>query len=293
MGCLFGARLTAAADVILFGHWPEQITSLRQRPLRFIYPDGHEEPVNLRATDDLNEVGTVDVALVVTKSHKTAAAAEDVARVLAPDGVAITLQNGIGNREILESALGGDRVLQGITMQGASTDGRVGYLRYAGGGPTILAAHPAAPRLAALFEQVGLDVKIENDITALVWGKLAINAAINPLTALLRVPNGALLESEWARHLMGQAAQEVAAVAAALHITLPDTAARVELAARLTASNHSSMLQDVLRHTETEIEAICGAVVRLGETVGIPTPVNRMFYDLIKALETTYNHQQG
>jgi 2-dehydropantoate 2-reductase len=175
--------------------------------------------------------------------------------------------------------------------------------------PTLSAAarevslsQPAASKLLntlaadlgiALFERAGLDVDIVDEVSGLVWDKLAVNAAVNPLTALLRVPNGALVESEWARRLMGQAAQEVAAVTAAQQITLrfPDAAGRVEQAARLTASNHSSMLQDVLRHAETEIEAICGAVVRAGETWGVPTPVNRLFYELIKALENTYNHQ--
>jgi ketopantoate reductase len=88
MGCLFGARLSAAADIILVGHWPEQIHALQREPLRFIHPDGHEDLILLRATDDLNQVGMVDVALVVTKSNKTLTAAQDVARVLAPHGLA-------------------------------------------------------------------------------------------------------------------------------------------------------------------------------------------------------------
>jgi 2-dehydropantoate 2-reductase len=127
----------------------------------------------------------------------------------------------------------------------------------------------------------------------LIWGKLAINAGINPLTALLRVPNGALLESTWARGIMGQAAHEVAAVAAARGIILPfeDAAARAEEVARQTAANRSSMLQDVLRSVPTEIEAICGAVIRAGEAARIETPANRMLYNLIKAVEESYSAQ--
>jgi 2-dehydropantoate 2-reductase len=172
-------------------------------------------------------------------------------------------------------------------------------LRYGGIGPTYLATHPAIDahvhRVASLFEQAGLETEVVKDVSSLVWGKLAVNAAINPLTALLRVPNGRLLESEWTRAIMSQAACEVAAVATAQRITLPfaDAAEQAEQVARRTATNRSSMLQDVLRRVETEIEAICGAVVRRGETQGVGTPVNRMLYGLVKALEESYAAQIG
>jgi 2-dehydropantoate 2-reductase len=106
---------------------------------------------------------------------------------------------------------------------------------------------------------------------------------------LLRVPNGALLESVEARQIMGEAAREVAAVAAAQGITLPfaDPAARAEEVARLTAANLSSMLQDTGRGAPTEIDSICGAVMREGNKLGVDTPVNALLYRLIKALEST------
>jgi 2-dehydropantoate 2-reductase len=122
---------------------------------------------------------------------------------------------------------------------------------------------------------------------SLVWGKLAINAAINPLTALLRIPNGELLARPSARSLMAAAAREAAAVATALGVRLayPDPAAAVEAVARLTAANHSSMLQDVLRGAPTENDAICGPAVEAGERCGVSTPVLRTLGLLIKALE--------
>lgn len=296
MGCLFGAHLSPHADVTLVGQWPEQLEALRRGPLRIGSGGEDEERVMLRATGDVDTVGPVDVALIVTKAPKTAAAGDGAARVLKADGVAITLQNGIGNLEILADKVGAGRAALGVTTVGAAMEGP-GRLRCGGSGLTILATRPeidpAVRALAALMAQAGLAVEVAEDVAAQVWGKLAINAAINPLTALLRVPNGALLESEWSRLIMRQAASEVAAVAAAQGITLPfeDAAARAEGVAHQTARNHSSMLQDSRRGVTTEIEAIGGAVVRAGESVGIETPVNRMLYQMIKALEESYPAQ--
>ena len=119
----------------------------------------------------------------------------------------------------------------------------------------------------------------------LLWSKLVINAAINPLTALLRCPNGELMARPSARTLMGAAAREAADVAAALgrHLTYADPVAVAEEVARRTAVNHSSMFQDVQRGAPTEIDAICGAIVAAGEERGVPVPVNRTLWLLVKA----------
>jgi 2-dehydropantoate 2-reductase len=296
MGCLFGARLSLRADVTLIGRWPEQLDALHRAPLRIINPDGSEEHVAITATDDLSAVGAADVALILTKSVGTERAAQGAARVLKPGGVAITLQNGLGNLETLARHVGAGRATLGVTAQGAATDGP-GVLHYGGAGSTHLATQPEIDgpvrAVAAMFTKAGLPTGVADDVSALVWGKLAVNCAINPLTALLGVPNGALAESGWARGLMGEAAREVAAVAAAQGIALPfeDATARAEEVARLTAHNRSSMLQDVRRGVETEIEAICGAVVRHGEALDVPTPTNRTLYRLVKGIEEVYGAQ--
>jgi 2-dehydropantoate 2-reductase len=141
------------------------------------------------------------------------------------------------------------------------------------------------------LEQADFTVATVADLEALVWGKLAINAAINPLTALLRMPNGELLSSPTTRDLMGRAAREVAAVAAARGITLPypDPAAAAEDVATRTATNSSSMLQDVRRGALTEIDAICGAVVAAGAEVGVRTPINQILWQLVKSLHQLEN----
>lgn len=291
MGTLFGAKLTPHADVTLLGSWSDQLAALQSVPLRMIYPDGREESVRVNAADIASVSGPFDAALILTKAAGTSAASEQASRILAPDGIAVTLQNGVGNLEIIAQHVGSERAVLGTTTQGAALDGP-GVLRIGGTGTTHIAPTPSTSQrvneLAKLLNAAGLKTEVVLDVSELVWAKLAINAAINPLTALLRVKNGQLPDSEHARAIMADAAREVAAVAAAQGITLPfDAAARAEEVAKLTAPNRSSMLQDVQRGALTEIETICGAVMRQGAACGVPTPANTLLYHLIKALEET------
>jgi 2-dehydropantoate 2-reductase len=138
-----------------------------------------------------------------------------------------------------------------------------------------------------------LQTSITTDVEGLVWGKLAINAGINPLTALLKVRNGFLIENKLARNLMVEAAEETAAVASKLGIALPYESAGEQAikVARQTAQNYSSMLQDILRQAPTEIDAICGEIVNYGRQIGVPTPINREFQRLI-SYETNLHSSQ-
>jgi 2-dehydropantoate 2-reductase len=221
----------------------------------------------------------VDVALVCVKSAGTAWAAEVAARILAPNGVAVTLQNGLGHLDVLARVLGAARSAQGVTSEGARWEGE--RVHRAGRGITYLAPHdrdPASRRLlvelARLLERAGFPAQVSDDARGLAWRKLVANAAINPLTALLRITNGELLEHK-AAATADAVAREVAAVACASGVAL--TAERAPQVwrevARASGANRSSMLQDLERGRPTEIDAICGAVAREGQRLGVPTPL--------------------
>lgn len=294
LGGLLGAYLNNVADVTLIGHWPEQVATVRENGLWLEHPDGYRAHHRLRITNNPAQAGPVNLALVVVKSRQTREAAEIVAEILTPDGLAITLQNGLNNQATLCEVLGEPRVGLGVTSQGATVLG-VAEIRHAGHGPTYFGRDKTlgTPQLAKLppivdlFNRAGLEAHLVDDTDGLVWGKLAVNAAINPLTALLRVPNGYLIEHEALVAIMAQAAREVAEVAEAQGIVLPfpDAAERAIIVARATATNRSSMLQDVLRGAPTEVEAICGAVARIARELGISTPLNVRLCRLIRQIE--------
>ncbi len=236
-----------------------------------------------------------DLALVLVKSYRSADAARQVRALLAPGGVALTLQNGLGNLPILADEVEPERAAQGVTSL-AATLGAPGQLIWSGVGPISLGLSalldPArqsylldfADRLAAL----NLSVTTAANLDGLVWGKLIINCAINPLGALLNVPNGELLNRPSALELMDAAAHETAAIAQELGITLPypyeDAANQAHQVAQLTANNINSMLSDVRRRRQTEIQAINGAVAREGQRLALPTPVNWTLTRLVEAL---------
>ncbi len=283
---LFAARLSAAdVDVAMLGTWPQGLAALNEHGVRLVTDPGTEKAFPVRATADPGECGGARYALVLVKSWQTERAARQLAACLAPDGIALTLQNGLGNREILAAHIGESRLGTGVTTTGATLLGP-GRVRPGGEGTISLAENPSLEPLIGLLRRAGFAVDVKSNLDALIWGKLVINAAINPLTALLDVPNGELLDRPAARRLMADVASEVARVAEAKGVRLPfpDPVAAAEDVARRTATNRSSMWQDVRRGAPTEIDAICGAIVRAGDELNVATPLNRSLWLLVRAL---------
>ena len=289
VGSLFAAFLEPHAPVRMLSHWPAQIDAVGEQGLICLHRDGTSSRHAFMVTDRARALQPVKLALVLVKSYQTARAALELSSILAADGLAITLQNGLGNFELLEKRLGFGRVAQGVSAQGATMLGP-GKVKHAGQGPTHIAAVPGRglliDRLVDLFNRAGLPCAVSRDVRSLQWGKLAVNAGINPLTALLRVRNGFLVEDDAAREIMCAAAAECAAVAGALGVALPyeDACAQASQVAAATGGNYSSMLQDVLRGAPTEIDAISGAIASHGREVGLPTPVNEALWHRVRAL---------
>jgi 2-dehydropantoate 2-reductase len=284
MACLFAGRLAPHAQITMLGTWVEGLAALQREGVRLREMTGevHDYPVS--ATNDPSQCDATAPALVLVKSWQTARAAAQLASFLDPDGVALTLQNGLGNREALESALGAARVAQGVTSSGATLLGP-GHARASGEGPTHLAAHPRLDALVALLREGGFEVHTGQSVRDLLWSKLVINTGINPLTALLKVPNGELLEIPHARQLMIALARETANVAEAkgINLTFADPASAIAEVARRTGTNRSSMLQDMARGAPTEIDAINGAVAGEGERLDLPVPLNWSLWQLVRA----------
>jgi 2-dehydropantoate 2-reductase len=282
LATLFAARLSAAGkDVTILGTWSAGLAELRKNGACL---DG-EGKYPVHATDNPMDCKGTKLALVLVKSWQTERAAEQLVSCLAKDGLAVTFQNGLGNDEILSGILGCRRVSRGITTLGATLLAP-GIVRLSGWGEIILEAHSQIKMLKAALRVANFTIDVVEDLNPVIWGKLVVNAAINPLTALLKVKNGELLNNQPARELMGRLACETAEVAMALGVRLPfsDPELAAEEVAQQTAQNSSSMLQDVQRGAQTEVDVINGMVVRIGNLHQITTPVNQVVWSLIKAL---------
>ncbi len=302
MACLFAARLSAVGvRVGMLGHWAEALDALQSRGVLLEAGEPPFPAYPVWASSNPQDFLGVRAALVLVKSWQTGQAAAHLAACLHPDGLAVSLQNGLGNRETLASSLGENRVSVGAATYGATllAPGRV---RPAGEGVVTLEPPPSSPgdapkstRLGWLAEHLALaGFMVERPaagsavtIEGLLWSKLVINAAINPLSALLGVRNGELLERPQAHALLRGLAQEAASAAAArgLALRFPDPAAAAEEVARRTAQNLSSMLQDIQRGAPTELESISGAILRAAESAGLNLPLTRSVYTLLKTVE--------
>lgn len=294
MASLFAARLSAAqVPLSMLGTWQEGIQALQEKGVTIVEQNGREETYPVNITGDPATLGGIKYALVLVKSWQTRRVARQMKACLDPKGVAVTIQNGMGNYEILAQELGARRAALGTTTAGAYllAPGRV---QSGGEGGVSIGEHNRIGPLSLMLQSAGFTVDIVPDPSVLLWGKLVINAAINPITALLRIPNGDILNIPTARTLLASAAREAAAVAAASGVNLPypDPVEAAVSVARRTSKNQSSMLQDINRCAPTEIDSISGAIVKLGEQSGIPTPVNQTFWLLVKALEKLGTRQQ-
>jgi len=302
MGSLFGGYLSAGGnEVWLVDKWGEHVRAIQRRGLVIVEQSGdetsgdeeagNETVCRPRAVERAAGVGVCDLVFVFVKSYDTASATHQVAALLDSKTVVVTLQNGLGNREALESRVPAHQILVGVTGQAANVLGP-GRIHHAGSGETILceidgSSSERVCRVAGALNRAGLATSIGANVHAVVWGKVLINAAINPMTALLGVRNGLLLRIPSALEVMKSAIDEIVEVARVRGIALPydDPWEKVLDVARLTGDNRSSMLQDVEAGRGTEIDAINGAVAKEAADRGVPAPVNLTLTRLIKAIE--------
>lgn len=289
LGSVVGGLLARVHDVTLVGREPHmgairtgglQITGVET----FVcHPDTTTDGTGL----------TADLAVVTVKSYDTATAAETLAT--GSFDAVLSLQNGLGNEAVLADHLDGP-VLAGSTSHGALLR-EPGRVEWTGRGEVALgawrpAASPEVGRVAAAFDDAGLDPRAVDDVRAELWLKLAVNTAINPVTALARLPNGAV-RSGPAATLARAAAEETARVARAEGIDLPaaDAVDQVMAVAEATAENRSSMHEDVVAGQRTEIDQLNGSVVDRAADHGLDVPVNRTLTALVRAWEAGAGHR--
>jgi len=289
LGCVFSARLADFAEVWMLGTWAEGLAAVRRDGVTIYEPDGYVRTATVFSCSDPGSVPPADIALVLVKSYQTDRAAAWASQTLKADGLAVTLQNGLDNGTKIAASVGQDRVALGVTYAGATLLGP-GRVRLVANLPTYI-EHRApiadhVEKFVALLREAGLEAHTANDIHGRLWGKAIANAAINPLTALWRVPNGDACRGEDRRRVMAALVEEAVTVALAKGLELPfsDAFAYVESVCHATAANHSSMLQDVERGRSTEIDSINGAIAAQGRRCGVPTPVTETVWLLVRGL---------
>jgi 2-dehydropantoate 2-reductase len=292
MGSLFGGRLALSGqEVVLYDVYREHVDTINKAGLSIEdAATGEVTLVHPKASADPESVANSDVLIIFVKSTTTEEAAAKFKAFAKTGTIVLTLQNGLGNEEILRRHFGPQRTAAGVTSQGATFLGP-GKIRHAGKGPTHMAmADGDSGKLtafAAALTAAGFETYVDKDVMGMVWSKLLINVGINALTALLNVKNGQLLDYEDVKSLMADLVMEAVVVAKArgVHLTYEDPIATVYDVARKTGANASSMLQDFQKNRQSEIDFMNGAIVREAKALGIPAPVNEAMTRLVRTLD--------
>jgi 2-dehydropantoate 2-reductase len=296
IGGLFGGQLRQGGlDVTLIDRSVEHIDAINARGLRMT-GHGGDRAIPIAATTDPGSVGEVDVVIVQTKAMHTIEAVEAARCLFGPGTVAISFQNGLGNEENIGSVIGMDKVLGGLTAQGATVTGPgvvhnfgdlPSYIGELGGGMS-----ERAERIAEAFSAAGLETHASAELRKVMWKKFLANVALSAASGSTNLTSEQMMAIPELKAICIGAMEEAALVAAAEGITLGDTEKQEILAPLVSAggtgASKSSLCADLLNERPTEIDTIAGAVVRLGREHGIETPINRTLVAVVKGKESHY-----
>ena len=291
MGCLFAALLREAGhEVWLLDKSVERASKIAGSGV-LIEGIGGTRKLNVESTGNARDIGGAELIFIWVKAYDTEAAVKSALPLLTERSDVVSLQNGLENLETIARYVDPERVIAGVTSHGATVLA-VGSVRHTGKGDTLIGrigkqADRGLHRAVRVLSEAGIEVKVSRDIQGAIWSKLIISSAINPLTAITRMKNGQLLESPETRRLLDLVAAESEKIAIGTGISLayPDMKSQVRAVCLATASNRSSMLQDILRGRRTEIDAINGALAAKARALDMEAPLNEMLACLVKTLE--------
>ena len=293
VGSLFAAHLAKAGDAEVWAYdvWKEHIDAIRATGLRL--SGASEFSVRLNATSDAKELPRCDYGVVATKAIHTRSAISQVAHIFDENSAACSVQNGVGNEEIIAEHV--RFVIRGTTFP-AGHPVAPGHIGYDIKGDTWIG--PFEPtrtpmekveELAGLITRAGMNTIALKDARGAQWTKLIFNASTNPVGALTLLHHGAATRFEPTGRLFDDLISEGEEVAKKMGIVLHgDPRNLVQKGANAPGKHRASMLQDVLAKRQTEVDFMNGAIVQWGEKTGVPTPLNRAMWELIKGLEHSW-----
>ncbi|WP_290905172.1 2-dehydropantoate 2-reductase [Halomonas sp.] len=291
MGCggvggYFGARLAEAGHDVTFIARGEHLAEMQRSGLRVSSIEGDVHLHEVKATDDPTRVGAVDAVLVAVKAWQVGEAAKAIRPMIGPDTFVVPLENGVEAADELGSVLGQAHVLDGLCGILAWREDP-GHIRHAGVDPFVRFGErdnrrsKRAERLKEAFDAArGVAAEIPDDIQVAVWSKFLFICAMSGIGSITRATIGVTRTLPETRTLIEQILTEIAAVALARGVALPEDAASraLRFIDALPAKSTASMQRDIVAGRPSELEAQNGAVVRLGREAGVATPANAMIH---------------
>lgn len=292
VGCLFGGLLgLAGSEVTLVHRDPLVVSIIRKKGVKIQENSGQTVTARVSAKLAPADLTREDLVILAVKAYDTKQAAILHRHRVRTQTSILTLQNGLGNIETLTRSFGKRAVLGGTTTEASLLLGP-GHVAHTGRGETrigeiVKTASKRCALIAKEFRRAGIKTTVTNNPHGAIWTKTIVNAAINPVSALLRVPNGALAKEPALLQAMLRVVREGVEVSKAERVRLeqPRPEALLKRVLKTTAANRSSMLQDLERGRTTEIGYLNGAIVRLGLKHRVPIPLNQLLTSLIRTAE--------
>jgi len=296
VGAYFGGMLArAGANVTLIGR-PVHVDVWRRDGL-YVDSINFQERIAVEASTDVARSGDADLVLFSVKSLDTEETARQLARHVRGDAAVVSLQNGVDNVARMRAAAALDPIASVVYV--ASSMPAPGRITHGGRGDLLIGDLPGRPdppredtlaRVSAWFEAAGVPCRVSPNIAADLWTKLITNASLNAISAVVHAPYGDVVAIPESREAVRQLVNECVAVARADGVSLPDVDF-VDLVLRFAEKVgpvYASTAQDLDRGKPTEIDALNGFVVRRGDQLGVPTPVNQSLVALVKLRERQF-----
>lgn len=286
VGGYFGGRLAEAGEAVRFIARGRQLAAIREHGLRVTSTEGDFLVRPADVTDEASAGGPVDVVLLGVKAWQVAEAAAAMRPLVGAHTFIVPLQNGIEAPERLAEVFGAARVLGGYCRILAYVLSP-GHIQHAGVAPYIAFGEleaTSSPRAEALLQAFsrarGVKAEVPANIRAAMWDKFIFIAALSAVGALTRAPIGVIRGQPETRRLLEQALKEIYAVAVASHVALPADSVQRTLAFvdTLPADGTASMQRDIVQSRPSELESQVGAVVRLGDRLGVPVPLHQLIH---------------
>jgi len=293
VGGYFGGRLAEAGEDVVFLARGAQLDAIRTRGLRVSSSQGDFTIDPVRVMEDPRNAGLVDAVLLAVKAWQVPEIAATLAPMLGPTSFVVPLQNGVEAPRQLNEVVGEGRVLGGLCRVLASVT-EPGHIEQNGVDPYIAFGEldgsrtPRTERLRAAFANArGVTAEIPEDIVAAMWAKFLFIAAFGGVGSITRSTAGVIRTQPETRRLLVQALEEARQVALAHRVRLPeDVVARImELIDQLPEQGTASMQRDIAAGRPSELDSQSGAVVRLGQEVGVAVPVHTLIYQSLLPLE--------
>ena len=290
MGGAYGGLLsTLGHDVRFVDTWAGNVEAINAGGLRVDGVRG-ERVFKVPASTEAPRGFEAELAMIWTDANNTRAAAETAKAVLAPDGFAITLQNGIGNVETLVDVLGAGRVAAGSSMCSAAMQGpghaTLTHMGMTSVGEVAGGGSARVERLRDELAKAGFEARVHPDIMSLIWTKFALNCSINALCATTGLRLGELARLPELDRFQTRVMDEILAVVAAKGIRLADPDLKATVKAHCWKKfSRPSMLQHIHAGKRTEIDALNARIVEEGARLGVPTPYNDSLVALLKGVE--------